>query len=618
VEQEAFAIKETCTRATYLLQRIQGFHIFTDHRNLTFLFSNDSTIADGRKQAAERLERWQVTLRAFNFQIHHVPGDDNVMADMISRWAAPISSDSVTEIARVALRRHQRATPEIDPTFAPEIALEFNVSDAPTEEEIMAAQRADPSITTLDLHKDHADVYNTASGQIYVPDAQFLRLRICIVAHQGMAGHRGINTTTTWIAERFWWPTIERDITVFCRTCLQCQYARGGKTVPRPFLNTFFATKCNQQLHFDFMYIRAPTAVTPEQYTYVFVLMDGFSKFVQLTPFANATADNAVHAIMDWFKSFGVCSQFVSDRGTHFINDTMTLLQQRLTIQHHFTASYAPWSNGQVERVNREIRELLTVFLSENRLQQEAWVELLPLANFVINNTPSQRLGGYCPIEVFTGNKPTSPLSAIFRPESSDFSIIPTTSDAVRDSVAKLQASLHDIHHRVITNPKRRTTRRPGEQQVDFDVGDYVLISRTNEKGKDKTRNLWVGPARVSKRINPRVFEVTNIVNDTTREVHADFLKRYADKDLVVTAQLRDFTAHGGGAALVTRIDNHRFNNRNWELQVYWQGYPDEESTWEPLQTLHKDIPIMVRRYIKTVTNKEIQKRLNVAVSTRV
>jgi hypothetical protein len=114
------------------------------------------------------------------------------------------------------------------------------------------------------------------------------------------------------------------------------------------------------------------------------------------------------------------------------------------------------------------------------------------------------------------------------------------------------------------------------------------------------------------------VFEVTNIVNSTTREVHADFLKRYADKELVITPQLCDFTAHGGGAALVTRIDNHRFNDRNWELHVYWQGYPDDESTWESLQTLHKDVPVIVKRYLKTVTNKEIQKRLYNAISTRV
>lgn len=619
VEQEAYAIKETCARATHLLQRPQGFHIFTDHRNLTFIFNNDTTIADGRKQAAERLERWQVQLRAFNFEIHHVPGDDNILADIISRWAAPTPTAPPTTLtANVARRRHTNVTPDIDPTFAPAIALEFNIADAPTEEEIIAAQHLDPdTITAHDLHKDIDGVYNTTKGQTFVPDAKFLRLRLCIVAHQGAAGHRGIDTTTHWLTERFWWPSINRDIAIFCRTCLQCQYARGGKTVPRPFLNTFHATRPNQQLHFDYMFIRQPTESTPNAYSYVFVLLDGFSKFVRLTPCANATAANAVQAILEWFAMFGVSSQFISDQGTHFINDIMTLLQQRLLIQHHFTAAYAPWSNGQVERVNREIRELLSTLINENRLQQESWTELLPLVNFVLNNTPSTRLGGHSPTEAFTGHAPTSPLTAIFRPEAADFTTIPMDSAAIRTMVTQLQNSLHDIHHRIAAVKPRNKAPRTGQQEIDFDIGDYVLISRVNDKGKDKTRNLWSGPARVTAQLNNRLYETTNLVNGTTRQYHADFLKRYADKHLTVTKQLRDFIAHGGGAATITRIGNHRLNGRTWELQVFWQGYPDDEATWEPLQTMQQDAPVYVRRYINSITNDDIKKRLNAAISTR-
>jgi hypothetical protein len=618
VEQEAFAIKETCQRATHLLQRPQGFHIFTDHRNLTFLFSNDASIADGRKQAAERLERWQVLLRAFNFKIHHIPGEENSMADMISRWAAPTQEPDTILVVNVARRRHTHVTPNIDPTFAPDVAIEFNIEDAPAEEEIIAAQQLSPDIiTTYDLHKDIDDAYNTSTGQLFVPDTQFLRLRLCIVAHQGMAGHRGIDTTMHWLTEKFWWPTITRDVNVFCRTCLQCQYARGGKTVPRPFLDTFRATRANQQLHFDYMYIRPPTESTPNGYSYVFVLLDGFSKFVRLTPCANANATNAVQAIIEWFSLFGVSNQFISDQGTHFINDVMTLLQQRLLVQHHFTAAYAPWSNGQVERVNREIRELLSTLITENRLQNEAWTELLPIVNFVLNNTPSKRLGGHSPVEVFTGHKPTSPLSVIFRPEATEFTTIPMDSAAIKASVTALQSSLHEIHQRVNSIQPRKKAHRKGEKEIDFEIGDYVLISRINDKGKDKTRNLWSGPARITAKINDRLFETTNLVSNITRQHHADFLKRYSDKHLTVTKQLRDFIAHGGGAAIITRIGNHRLNGRTWELQIFWQGYPDDEATWEPLQTINQDAPVLVRRYINSIENPEIKRQINTTISPR-
>ena len=293
-------------------------------------------------------------------------------------------------------------------------------------------------------------------------------------------------------------------------------------------------------------------------------------------------------------QSIGVSGQFISDQGTHFINDTMTLLQQRLLIQHHFTAAYAPWSNGQVERVNREIRELLSTLITENQLQQESWTELLPLVNFVLNNTPSTRLGSHSPMEAFTGHKPTSPLTAIFQQEATEFTTIAADSDTVRAMVTQLQTSLHDIHDHIVAIQPRKKTRRPEQQDVDFDIGDYVLISRVNDKGKDKTRNLWTGPARVTARLNDRLFETTNLVNGTTRQYHADFLKRYADRNLTVTKQLKNFIAHEGGAAQINRIGNHRINGRTWELLVFWQGYPDDNATWEPLQSLHQDTPVIL------------------------
>ena len=51
---------------------------------------------------------------------------------------------------------------------------------------------------------------------------------------------------------------------------------------------------------------------------------------------------------------------------------------------------------------------------------------------------------------------------------------------------------------------------------------------------------------------------------------------RYADKYFTVTKQLRDFIAHGGGAATINRISNHCLTGRQWELLVCWQGYPDD------------------------------------------
>jgi hypothetical protein len=45
VEKEAYAIVETCKRLKYLLLRERGFHLFTDHRNLQYIF-NPTSVGD--------------------------------------------------------------------------------------------------------------------------------------------------------------------------------------------------------------------------------------------------------------------------------------------------------------------------------------------------------------------------------------------------------------------------------------------------------------------------------------------------------------------------------------------------------------------------------------------
>jgi RNase H-like domain found in reverse transcriptase/Reverse transcriptase (RNA-dependent DNA polymerase)/Integrase core domain/Integrase zinc binding domain len=615
VEQEAFAIKETILRGAQFLQHSRPFIVHTDHRNLRFMFSPEPVAADARKQAAERLERWAVTLRAFHFVIRHIPGDLNVCADMLSRWAAPHH----VEIARVAKsRRRKRRTDPVNPTFAPNVAIQFNVADAPTEVALLDAQLRDLNLqdpvflAKHHLRKDVDGFWLYSNDAIYVPDLDHLRLRICIVAHQGPAGHRGSIITFNWIREHFWWPSMERDVNVFTRTCHQCLLTTGGHTVPRPLRDTLHATQPNQVLHFDFFYVAEPTADTPHQYKYILVIMDGFSRFVELHPAADNTASTVVNALMDWFKRNGIAKQFVSDNGTHFLNAVVSELSQRLLIEHHFTTVYAPWSNGRVERVNKEIKRLLTSLRSEAHLTTEAWVPLLPVVNYVLNNTPTPVLNNHTPFEAFLGRLPTSPLEVIFLPDSSEFVTVKPSSPEVTAIIESLKSDLHSIHEHVLEATVRPKPHRPGEQPVDFGIDDYVLYADNSARTADKTRPHWLGPARVIQQVesDPQslAFLIKDLVNDKVKQVHAVHLKRYADKDLVVTPQLKEFIAQAGSGANIANIIGHQYQHRQWKLNVHWEGYPVEEATWEPFTVLASDAAVLTTRYVKSLPDSDPHK----------
>ena len=87
-DKEGFAIRIACEKFAHLLIREKGFTIFTDHRNLTYIFNPAGVVASVAKPQADRLERWAMFLRCFTYKVRHIAGEVNVWADMLSRWGA--------------------------------------------------------------------------------------------------------------------------------------------------------------------------------------------------------------------------------------------------------------------------------------------------------------------------------------------------------------------------------------------------------------------------------------------------------------------------------------------------------------------------------------------------
>ncbi|KAE9052854.1 hypothetical protein PR001_g141 [Phytophthora rubi] len=61
-------------------------------------------------------------------------------------------------------------------------------------------------------------------------------------------------------------------------------------------------------------------------------------------------------------------AMWMSDQGTHFKNELMAGLRQRLKGVHTFVPVYTPWANGTVERLNRDILHVVRAVLLELQL----------------------------------------------------------------------------------------------------------------------------------------------------------------------------------------------------------------------------------------------------------
>ena len=61
----------------------------------------------------------------------------------------------------------------------------------------------------------------------------------------------------------------------------------------------------------------------------------------------------------------------ITDGGTNFVNHLVQVLVRRFRAHHHVTTAYAPWANGVIERVNREIVKLWRVLMAQVSLADE-------------------------------------------------------------------------------------------------------------------------------------------------------------------------------------------------------------------------------------------------------
>lgn len=647
VEKEGLAMVATCTKASYLLHRTGPVHLFTDHRNNVALYSQDPAVLASSRPAADRISRWQSYMRSFNFTIHAISTTDNVASDIFTRWAAtPLSPDAPADgpppllrmsVRRVATRSAVQAAavpaaplptgagagaggapapamvvpavlavavpvaaavpdPTVDSPFSPSSILDFDVHDAPSESEILAAQAAaGPVPPGVTVQPD--GTWTSPSGALYVCDTRHLRLRLCIVAHQGSACHRGALTTLYCLRHYFWWPSMVDDVALFVSNCLHCIRIRTGKVVPRPLLSTAHATGPNQMLAFDFLYIRPVPASGAHNYSYVLTITDTYSKFCDLVPCSACDTASVVQALLRWFSLFGIVKYWCSDSATHFKNRVMAALCGLLGGDHHFTAPYASWSNGRVERLQHVVLLGLKALCVSACLSEDDWPSWLPLVVSTINHSPSATLGGLCPVTVHTGLPPTNPLAVIFLPDARDLvNVAPSVAD-IRAHTESVASELHAFHDRVdAVRPRTRPPQR-GEVPVDFEIGSYVLVAKHGPSARDKLRPIWSGPARVVDAPSPLVFTVEDLITSARTDVHAAFIKSYADSQLVVSPQLLAFVAHCGRGYIVESIIDHKILPA--QLLVRWEGF--SEPTWEPLATVFHDTPVSVRLYARTL-----------------
>lgn len=689
VEKEAYSIVYSIEKWQHYLLRSKPIYILTDHLNLKYIFNPSYTT---KITTTQRLQRWQISLMSIRYVIHHVSGEDNVMADALSRWGIPTyremsvkrmttravtsaaSTDSTSleerdgsaearqssilnateaattsrDIVQISGTTQEGETDEgqeMRPTTGDD-----NTSDRPSSTQVRnkrpkdkkkkfvkvplnpfksVAEFAMPNIDQiLKSQEQYAKVEEhdggfkittkmdgtdgwelrmdlaTRNGCIRRNDAYWipehdddLIKRLLITAHCGIEGHKGIGSTSKKLKRYVNWRGMDKDIRNFITSCLLCCQVKDGNIVHRPYGETQSATKPNEVIHFDFLYMME--GINGE--CWLLVIRDELSGYIELFPTAFATAEFTADALMSWISRNGYPDKMVSDNGTHFNAKVMTDLAENYKILHHFTTPLIHFSNGTVERVNRDILATVRILLLEYQIAHREWTRVITIVQHTTNHAPSDILGGYTPVEVYTGRQASDQLEKVFLGRNKGFRSAEHDTEEYWKSISTLRESLREMHldirnnrkQRHLQNLKSQTRARP----IDFGVGTYVLLSRrdhTNTQGKLYVR--WTGPYLVVGTISEQVYEIQHLITGKLYKSHSTRLKFYTDTQLNMTEELKNNIESQGMLFEIDGVKSFRWNDQKGEceVEIQWKGFEEEENSYERFESLWTDVPLLL------------------------
>ncbi len=114
------------------------------------------------------------------------------------------------------------------------------------------------------------------------------------------------------------------------------------------------------------------------------VIIDTFTRWVELFAAKSADAKNAAYFLFQHFGRFGAPTQIRSDRGSHFVNETIKQFLGLVGTQQSLTLAYSSQQNAIVERVNKEINRHITALTFDTNSVDD-YEMTLPIVQRILN-----------------------------------------------------------------------------------------------------------------------------------------------------------------------------------------------------------------------------------------
>ena len=208
--------------------------------------------------------------------------------------------------------------------------------------------------------------------------------------------HYGYEKVYNTLKRRFYWYNMSQDVLEWCQACESCQTTKPGmKGSKNPLKQSNVVYQPMQRLGIDLLTFSTKTSRGNRN---ILVVQDYASKWTELFALPDKTAITVEAKLYEEIMlRYGACVNLHSDQGLEFDNQLMKLITRRWGITKTRTSGFAPWSNGQVERINRSIK---TMILQFGEAHPTDWDLFLSHIRGAINNAIASSTG-HTPHKVF-------------------------------------------------------------------------------------------------------------------------------------------------------------------------------------------------------------------------
>ena len=514
-DQEAFAIFFCITKLQNRLRDIT-FTLRTDHRNL--LFINDASSA--------RVMRWKMDLQEYMFNIEHIAGKDNVVADNLSR-IPNITHDSDED--------------RVDMLFAlDELEIPFEVKNAFDK------------------------------------------------VHNSSVGHMGLDKTMERIKQlKITHPYLRNIVRTLLRSCDICQ---KQSRVKNTFDTTIFTSSSDHPMQRINMDTIGPFPKDKYGYKFILTIIDTFSRWVCVYPTRSTSAEEAAVALLQHTSMFGNPSQILTDNGSQFMNDLFLHLFRLTGIEGLNTIPYSKEENSIVERANKEIQRHLEALCYDRTHADSwsSYLPIVQrIMNASVHSATGQKPASLLFANMINLDKGIFlPLDEQPPPHNTNVSEwLADITRASQDLISLAQRTQDDINSDNLASRHMKRKHRKCIPQSSIQIGDLVLLERPN--ARSKLELIRKGPVTVTDTERDAVTVQDSKGNK--KRVRINNIVKYIPLtlDQVQTSQTKDNQRYFVEKILGFVTLNNKKGKHKYLFTVKWEGY--DETTQEPFSNLQNN-----------------------------